>query len=186
MNTIFAKLTGAEFDSMVNRGAFDGIVGKKVELIRGELRLMNPAGPIHDDYIDYITRWSVTSTQNGKANVRVQSSFICDDNRPEPDVLWILPRRYGRTRPTAKDVMLLIEVSDSSLSSDLQDKADIYAQAGVQEYWVVDVPSSRVHVLTKSDGQSYRNITIAVAPQFLAPACLPTAKLDLSELFSVK
>ena len=49
MNTILAKLTGAEFDTMVDRGAFDFIKTKKVELIRGELRFMNPAGPIHDD-----------------------------------------------------------------------------------------------------------------------------------------
>ncbi len=56
MNTTFARLTGAEFDSMVDRGAFDRIEGKKVELIRGELRFLNPAASIHDDYIDYLTR----------------------------------------------------------------------------------------------------------------------------------
>ena len=56
MNTIFAKLTGPEFDAMVDRGAFDCIQGKKAELIRGELRFMNPSGPIHDDYIDYLNR----------------------------------------------------------------------------------------------------------------------------------
>ena len=185
MSTIFAKLTGSEFDAMVDRGAFDCIEGKKVELIRGELRFMNPAGPIHDDYIDYLTNWSVRSTLDRSANIRVQCGFVCDDNRPEPDVLWLLPRRYGRTRPTARDVLLLIEVSDSSLSSDLQEKADIYAEAGVQEYWVVDVQSSRIHVLSKSDGKSYRKIEIAVAPQFLSPTCSPTAKLDLADLFSV-
>lgn len=47
-----AKLTGADFDSMVERGAFDRIGPMKIELIHGELRLMNPAGPIHDDHID--------------------------------------------------------------------------------------------------------------------------------------
>lgn len=185
MSTIFAKLTGAEFDAMVDRGVFDCIAGKKAELIRGELRFMNLAGPIHDDYIDYLTRWSHSSATQKTANIRVQSGFVCDDNRPEPDILWLQPRRYGRTRPTAQDVLLLIEVSDSSLSSDLQEKADIYAEAGVQEYWVVDIPLSRIHVLSKSDGKSYRKIEITVAPQSLAPACLPSAKLDLTDLFSV-
>lgn len=46
MSTIFAKLTGSEFDAMVDRGAFDCIKGKKVELIRGELRFMNPVDPL--------------------------------------------------------------------------------------------------------------------------------------------
>jgi Uma2 family endonuclease len=150
MNTIFAKLTGAEFDAMVDRGAFDCIEGKKVELLRGELRFINPSGPIHDDYIDYLTRWSHNSTTRETANIRVQCSFVCNDNRPEPDIVWLQLRRYGRTRPTAREVMLLIEVADTSLSSDLQEKADIYAEAGVQEYWVVDVPCSRIHVLSRS------------------------------------
>ena len=185
MHTIQAKLTSTEFDTMVDRGAFDCIEGKKVELIRGELRFINPAGPIHDDYIDYLTRWSITSTLNHQANIRVQCSFICDDKRPEPDILWLQPRRYGRMRPTARDVMLLIEVSDSSLAADLPEKADINAEAGVQSYWVIDVPSSRIHVLSKSDGKSYRKIEIAVAPLFLSPTCLPDARLDLTDLFSV-
>jgi Uma2 family endonuclease len=81
--------------------------------------------------------------------------------------------------------MLLIEVADSSLTTDLQEKADIYAEAGVQEYWVVDVQSSRIHVLSKSDGKTYRKIEIAVAPQFLSPVCSPNANLDLADLFSV-
>jgi Uma2 family endonuclease len=185
MSTSFAKLTGAEFDAMVDCGAFDGIEGKKVELIRGELRFMNPAGPIHDDYVDFLTRWSHNSTSQETANIRIQCGLVCEDNRPEPDILWLQPRRYGRTRPTASDVMLLIEVADSSLSSDLQEKADIYAEAGVQEYWVVDVPASRIHVHSRSDGRSFRKIEIAVAPQFLSPACNPNAKLNLTELFSV-
>lgn len=185
MSTRFAKLTGAEFDAMVDRGAFDVIEGKKVELIRGDLRFMNPAGPIHDDYIDFLTRWSHESTSRETANIRVQCGFMCADHRPEPDILWLQPRRYGRTRPTANDVMLLIEVSDNSLSSDLQEKADIYAEAGVGEYWVVDIPSSRIHVLSHSDGKSYRRIEIAVPPQCLSPACIPTAKLDLAALFSI-
>ena len=61
MSTI-AKLTGADFDSMVERRAFDRIGPKKIELIHGELRFMNPAGPIHDDYIRYLTDWSYENT----------------------------------------------------------------------------------------------------------------------------
>ncbi len=185
MSTSTSKLTGLEFDAMVDRGAFDCIHGKKVELIRGELRFMNPAGPIHDDYIEYLNRWSVDSAHRSQVSIRVQCGFVCDDSRPEPDILWLKPRRYGRTRPTAKDVLLLIEVSDSSLSSDLQEKADLYAEAGVQEYWVVDVPSSRIHVLSHSDGKSYRKIEIAVPPHTLSPICMSAAKLDLADLFSV-
>ncbi len=183
--SVLTKLTGADFDSMVERGAFDGIAPRKVELIRGELRFMSPAGPIHDDYIDYLTRWSIEQNSATEMNVRVQCGFICDDNRPEPDVLWLKPRRYGRTKPTSADVMLLIEVSDSSVATDLQEKADLYAEAGVVEYWVVDVPASRIHVMTASDGKHYRRIEIVVPPNPLAPQCRRTAILNTAELFEV-
>ena len=180
-----SHISGAEFDSMVERGAFDGLGPKKIELIRGELRVMNPAGPIHDDYIDFLSRWSFESTTSSEFNVRVKCGFVCDDNRPEPDILWLRPRRYGRTRPTAADVMLLIEVADSSLSTDLQEKADLYAEAGVEEYWVVDVPASRVHFMTASDGKHYRSIEVVVPPTQLAPKCQPHAELPTAELFAV-
>ncbi len=179
------RLTGAEFDSMVERGAFDAIGPRKIELIRGELRFMNPAGPIHNDYIVYLTRWSTDNTTAKEASISVQCGFVCDDNRPEPDVLWLKPRRYGRTRPTASDVLLLIEVSDSSLAADLQEKADLYAESGVAEYWVVDIPGSRIHVMSQSDGKCYRSIEIVVPPNPLAPKCRPRAILNTAELFEV-
>ncbi len=184
MSTI-AKITGAEFDAMVMQGAFDCIGPKKVELIHGELRFTNPTGPLHDDLIDYLTRWSVNATGNGIANIRIQSGFVCDDNRPQPDILWLQPRRYGRVKPTAGNVLLLIEVSDSSLAIDLREKADIYAAAGILEYWIVDVNSARIHVMSESDGHVYRKIEIIVAPNPLAPRCLPNAVLDTRELFEV-
>ena len=55
------KLTIQEYDQMIARGTFVGIP-IKIELIHGELREMNPAGPVHEDYIDYLTRWSIEST----------------------------------------------------------------------------------------------------------------------------
>ena len=113
------------------------------------------------------------------------SSFVCDDNRPEPDILWLRPKRYGRTRPTAADVLLLIEVADRSITTDLQEKADLYAKSGVAEYWVVDVPASRIHVMTTSDGKHYRSVEIMVPPKQLAPGCRPSAELPTAELFAV-
>lgn len=184
MSTI-AHITGAEFDAMVARGAFDCLGPKKVELIHGELRFRNPAGPLHDDLIDYLTRWSVRATDDGQANVRVQCGFICDDHRPEPDILWLKARRYGKVKPTAADVLLLIEVADSSLKNDLFEKSDIYAIAGVLEYWVVDINSARIHVMSQSDGKTHRGIEVVLAPHFLAPQCLPAAKLNTQELFEV-
>ena len=76
-------------------------------------------------------------------------------------------------------------MADSSLKTDLFEKADIYATAGVAEYWVVDINSARIHVMSQSDGHTYRGLEVALAPQFLSPACHPDAKLNTQELFEV-
>ena len=184
MNT-YTQLTAAEFDAMAEHGSFDVLGPKKIELINGELRIMNPAGPIHDDFIDYLVRWSARSVPEEVATIRIQCGFACGEHRPEPDVLWLKPQRYGKRRPTAADVLLLIEISDSSLANDLQEKSDVYAMAGVNEYWVIDIPSRRLHRMSHSDNQSYRRVEIVVAPQQPAPLCRPEAQLDLEELFKV-
>ncbi len=66
-----------------------------------------------------------------------------------------------------------------------REKADIYTAAGILEYWVVDVNSARIHVMSESDGHVYRKIEIIVAPYPLAPQCLPNAVLGTKELFEV-
>lgn len=77
--------------------------------------------------------------------------------------------------------MLLIEVSDGSLLTDLREKADVYAESGV-----VDVPASRIHVMSGNDGKHYRNIGVTVPPNPLAPKCRPEAILNTAELFEVR
>ena len=180
-----STLSAAEFDTMVEAGAFDCLGPRRVEYIRGEIVSMSPAGPIHDDFITYLTRWSTDSATSKQASVLVQGGFVCEENRPEPDVLWLQPRRYGRTRPTAADVMLLIEVSDSSIRYDTGIKAEIYAEAGVAEYWIVDVQARRVHVYRDSDRSLFRSIEVIDGTGGLSPRCLPSANLDLDDLFSV-
>lgn len=90
-----------------------------------------------------------------------------------------------RCVPQPLTFLLLIEVSDSSLAADLQEKADLYAESGVAEYWVVDVPASRIHVMSQGDGKHYRNIKIVTPPNSLSPSCRPSAKLNTAELFQV-
>jgi Uma2 family endonuclease len=182
MSTI-AKLTGSEFDSMVARGAFEAVSPKKAELIYGELQFMNPAGPVHNDYIDYLMEWSI---MHSDCKVRIQSTFNCGDHRPEPDVAWFKPRRYGRVQPTEIDVLLIIEVAESSVRADLDVKRRLYAEHSIPEYWVVDVDESRIHVFNESDRADYRSHRIIVPPTQLAPTCRPETFLNTEELFAVR
>ena len=88
-------LSSEEYDRMVRCGAFDHL-NRKIELIRGELREMNPAGPLHDDLITYLTNWSVLAASKESILVTSQTGLdLADqDSRPEPDLLWLRSARY--------------------------------------------------------------------------------------------
>jgi Uma2 family endonuclease len=91
--------------------------------------------------------------------------------------------RYRRRRPQAPDVLLVIEVADTSLDYDLGTKQQIYAAAGVKEYWVVDVTAERVAVFRNPSKHGYRKHEEYSSGQRISPAAAPRAVLDLDELF---
>ncbi len=180
-----AKLCGADFDQMVAKGAFDSLPPMKIELINGELRFMNPAGPLHEAEIEFLTDWSYANTDRNLLSIRVQSSISCSEHRPEPDVIWIRKMPTRMIRPTSQDVLLLIEVADSSLLGDLVEKAELYATHAIQDYWVVDVSAQQVHIHRNPRQGSYDSVAVHSKPAVIAPLCYPTASLSLNELFDL-
>jgi len=180
-----AKLSGTDFDRMVQRGAFVDLEPIKVELIHGELRFMNPAGPVHEGEIEYLTNWSYANSNRDAISIRVQSSINCGDHRPEPDLVWYRRSHTKRNRPTHSDILLLIEVADSSLEQDLGEKALLYAQHGILEYWVVAIESEQIYVHHNPQDGRYQTIQRVEKPDWLAPLCLPAARLSLTELFDL-
>ncbi len=178
-------LTVFEFETMIERSAFDHL-HRKIELINGELLEMNPAGPIHDDYVDFLTDWSVRSTSRLTIHVRVQTGLVLEElnSRPEPDVMWIRADRYLNRHPTAADVRLAIEVADSSLDFDLVNKSALYAAANIVEYWIVDARSKRVHVLRSPQDGRYTKCTIFGIGESIQPIESCDRLLVLAELFN--
>lgn len=178
------KLTVAEYDSMVAKGAFDDLA-QKIELIYGEIQAMNPAGPVHDYYIELLNEWSVRNADQSKTSVRVQSglSFPELDSRPEPDVAWVNRQRYLDRHPGSDDVQLIIEVSNSSLPKDRQIKAELYAKAGIVEYWIVNVADECVHVFRSPGRDSYQQVSTFKSGETVAPLVCPTAVLDPRLIF---
>jgi Uma2 family endonuclease len=175
------KLTPQEYDQMIARGAFVGIP-KKIELIHGELREMNPAGPVHEDYIDYLNRWSIESTIGTGIVVRIQNSISADDSRPEPDLAWIKPGRYADRHPTAADTLLLIEVAESSLPYDRGEKLQIYAQQRIPEYWIVDITGRCLHMFSHPEGDRFQRSQTIPADGVISPLCREQAVLTLADL----
>jgi len=102
----------------------------------------------------------------------------------EPDFALLKPRAdfYRHHTATSEDVLLMIEVSESSLRFDLDKKAPLYAKHAIPELWVVDVQGRRVHLFRSLEGKKYRDISASASPGMTAIQMLPGAAIDFSFL----
>jgi Uma2 family endonuclease len=185
MSTI-AHYTVDDYDRIISTGVFDAPQKRRVELIHGEIREMNPIGAPHEDVVDRLLAWSARSVSTAEVRIRVQNSigFPRLGSVPEPDIAWVLQRSdYSRNRPTADDVLLLIEVAESSLAHDTTEKAELYAHAGIKDYWVVDVVARAIEVRRDPEGGRYRSMATFQGDEEICPLARPAVKLRPAELF---
>lgn len=177
-------ITIPEYDALIQCGAFQ-VLSRRVELIRGELTEMTPAGPLNDDMITFLTNWSLQHINPKITFVTSQTGLdLTEQNsRPEPDLLWIRAGRYREHHPRAEDVQLLIEVADSSFHSDKRNKCQLYAEAGIKEYWLVDLTAQQVHIFREPVDGTYSNHLIHSSGDEISPGFCPKAKLNLYKLF---
>jgi Uma2 family endonuclease len=137
-----------------------GILTKydRVELIGGEIVEMSPIGNHHAACVARLTELLGEKLARG-AIVWVQSPIVLSpDSRPQPDVV-LLKRRddfYAQATPRPSDVLLLIEVSDTTLKYDRQIKAPLYAGAGIEELWLVNLQDEEVEIHARPSGGEYQ------------------------------
>jgi len=185
MNTI-TNLTVTEYDQMIATGLFEPRERHRLELIRGELRNMSPIGSEHEAVVDFLAEWSIRNLPQGKVWVRVQNSIALPtlDSAPEPDVVWVARHDYSHGRPTAEDVLLIVEVAESSLRFDLGEKAEMYAEAGIEDYWVVDLRNRSIIVHRKPVGGRYADVQTHAGDEAISPLCLPEARFRPAALWA--
>lgn len=154
----------------------------RVELIGGQILTMPPMGDEHGDGIRDLTTW--LSDRRGQdyvpqcqVTIRLAEGFT-----PDPDFVLLRYKEEGYrgdNRPTATDVLLVIEVADSSLARDLGLKSLAYARAGVPELWVVDIPHRQVHRLTRPSPEGYQERTTAGEEEAISPELLPNLQMPV-------
>jgi Uma2 family endonuclease len=157
----------------------------RFELIGGEVVPMSPKGVPHETVKMELNRFWTKILPTDVSILTETTLYINDHEFLEPDfIFW--PRSIGVKDIKPKDVMLLVEASDSSLSYDLGRKAKIYAQIGIREYWVVNAPTLSVRVHRLVDGQteadSYPPGKDFAYTELLTPALLPMLAVRLSDL----
>jgi Uma2 family endonuclease len=174
------RLTVEQYHRMGEAGVF--APGARVELIDGELVDMAPIGTRHASVVKRLNAALSAATQ-GKAIVAVQDPLrLSDDSEPEPDLMLLRPRAdfYASAHPGPSDVLLLIEVADSSLEYDRSIKLPLYAHHGVAEVWLVDLDNNVVRFFRGNDGSGYTDITATETPRATPVAALPGITIDLA------
>ena len=177
-------LTVAEFHRMGEVG----ILGEddRVELLEGVLTVMSPIGPRHALAVDALMRLLVAAVGD-RARVRIQNPVTLDNgSEPTPDVVvarnrW---RGYPASHPGPDDVLLLVEVSDSTIRADLGAKRALYARAGIAEYWVVDLTKDVVHVHRTPAGGRYADEHERTPDSTLDVQAIPGVSVPAEPLFT--
>lgn len=153
------------------------------ELIEGEILEMPPIGPPH---ATVVTRLSTLLVQGvaDRVTVRTQLPILLGEtSQPQPDICLVKPRDvYYHRHPEAEDVLLVIEVSESSAAYDRIKKGRLYSRAWIPEYWLIDLVRGHVEVYRSPGAEGYTEKEELRAGDRAAPQALPDVTLDVGEI----
>jgi Uma2 family endonuclease len=157
----------------------------RVELIDGEIIEMSPIGDRHNASVDRIAAL-LFRLLDATVNIRVQGSICLAENvAPQPDFAVMRARDdfYASGLPRPEDILLIIEVADSSLIYDRDEKALRYARFGIAEYWLVDLTQNMVLVHTEPTLEGYRGVEIRRRDDTWTCQSLPSLTVSGKDIF---
>jgi Uma2 family endonuclease len=165
-----------EWEHMVAAGFFRD---ERVELIRGVVVQMSPQNAPHAYVIQILNRLLVPRLL-GRADVRVQLPFVAGaDSVPEPDLAVVALGSYMNAHPDR--AFLIIEVADSSLKLDREEKAELYARAGVPEYWIVNLAGRIIERHSEPTSGTYVRVTPFRSGEAVALLAFPDVEVRVDE-----
>lgn len=166
-----------EYDKMIELGMF---TGESIELLHGFLVAREPQGPEHIDLTGRIHKRLLLALGE-RAVIWSHSGFAAsDDSEPEPDVSVVPPGDYRRNK--ASTAYLLVEVSQTSLRKDRSLKADLYATAGIPEYWVVNLVDRVLEVRDRPINGAYSRLVTLRAGDRVTLVAFPDVSFDVSAI----
>ncbi len=164
-----------------------GVLGPqdKVELFGGMVVEMSPAGLPHNRFLKRLIR--IFSPVLDEFDFTIQSTLPVGEGHVfDPDFLLFkrADDAYEKTFPDPSEVLLVIEVSHSSLQRDQQVKLPIYAEAGIMEYWIADLEREELLVHRQPERKIYRDITTHLGNDLLSPLAIPGFSFAVHEAFT--
>lgn len=174
------RFTVTDYEQMIASGIL--AEDDQVELIEGEIVDMSPIGGWHVACINRLNDW-LTQHVGREALISVQNPIrLSATSAPQPDITLLKRRQYGRTLPTADDVLLVIEVADSSRDYDRNVKLPLYASAGIAEAWLVDLVAETLERYTEPRNGRYHQTVLAERGEALTSTVLPALTLAVDAI----
>ena len=174
--------TADEFHKMAEAGILHE--DDRIELIEGELIEMAAIGTRHFTCVNTLNRFLVRSVGD-EGIVSVQNPVRLHEKlEPQPDLVVLRNKDYSEALPGPEDVLLLIEVSDTTTRYDRETKLPLYARSGVQEAWVVDLQNRAVERHTEPSESGYRLVRRAGKGGSLPSEALPKLVLKVDDILT--
>lgn len=176
------RFTVEEYRRMAEAGVLTE--DDRVELIEGEILQMTPIGPRHAACVARLNHLFSIAV-GARAIVWVQNPIrVIPDSEPQPDVALLRPLAdfYKEAHPGPLDILVLIEVSETSIGYDRTVKVPLYARAGIREVWLVDLESESVHVHRNPAASGYQDVRQLSRGERLTVEALPELAFSVSDI----
>ena len=176
------RFTVAEYYAMADAGILSE--NDRVELLDGDIFVMPPIGDWHAFGVNSIVAAFPSTLLEGRAILSVQNPVRLDaGSEPQPDAMLLRWRDdfYRNGHPGPADILLLIEVSDTTVDFDRNVKLPLYARAGIPEVWIVNRPSRRIEAYTDLTGDSYAAVRHFGPGDTVAPQAFTDIVLEVAQ-----
>ena len=176
-------ITVAEYDRMIEAGIYTE--NDRIELLNGEIIELMPKGTKHTSANSRIVRLFVRLFDE-KVIVRSQDPIRLDDfSEPEPDVVlanWD-ENEYGENHPTPKDILLVMEISDTTLAYDREDKARAYSRNGIAQYLLLNLKDETVEDYRSPEADGYGSKQTYRSGEAFNLVAFPEIEIKVDDLF---
>jgi hypothetical protein len=176
------RFTSREYYRMAETGLLKPEA--RVELLNGQILNMSPIGPSHGSAVKRLNDF-FSNLPHGRWLLAVQDPIALDDySEPQPDLILLkrAPDFYEKRHPGPDDVYLLIEVSDSTLAFDREEKLPLYGRAGIREVWIINLPDQTVELYRDPHYHGYTSSVILRPGSQARPLAFPDVAVDVAAL----
>jgi Uma2 family endonuclease len=176
------RFTVSEYDRMAEAGILTE--DDRVELIDGDIVEMAPIGQRHAGMVNRTTNLFVRSFADDAITAVQNPVRLGEHSEPQPDVALLRhrPDFYASAHPTPADVLLLVEVAETSVASDRQVKIPLYARSGIPEVWLVDLDQGTITVYREPSASGYGTVFTVRRGETLAPLAFPDRPVAAADI----